>query len=492
MATFTGKPRTAYVQHTDSRVRLFFMSLSSKLKNSNVSESDLQRLPVIMSSLCQFIGTADPHLRQKPEVGHSLESCTKEILPFKVKNTISDVEGRSVILVDTPGYDDSDPLIRDQDRLEIIIKWLKSRPGLKLNGIIVLHDITLARIADNSSIVAHAAMPHPPNVTFVTTKWPSSKPYPKEYEEHEAELQSLLSRAPKVEVKRFDNSAQSVWKIIDDVSPPSGVKSDPRQHLITQLESILNRSKMTVNAKEKRTNLNSILPIASEDFQNLPAIMLLGQTGCGKSSFINVADPHLDHKPQVSDMLASCTKVPQEFKVKNPSNPQKSVILVDTPGLNDSDPLHGDRKQLGVIIDWLKKRPNMKFAGVFYLYDITETRIAHPLRKVVNTVQKEKKDSRSPQTIFLTTKWTSTDFSLCRSREEELRDYLPEGTMKRFNGSADSAWEIIGDICTPPNQLSAQKLWSQLENIRDSFLPAPGENIIVKFFMESIEWIKRP
>lgn len=133
----------------------------------------------------------------------------------------------------------------------------------------------------------------------------------------------------------------------------------------------------------------------------------------------------------------------------------------------------------------------MKFAGVFYLYDITEARITNPLHIVANTT-KEQMDSHPPQTLFLTTKWASMDFGVCRSREEELRNYLPEGTMKRFTGSTESAWGIIGDICTPANLLSAQKLQSQLETIRDGFFPAPGENIIVRFFMELIQWIRNP
>ena len=96
-------------------------------KQRKISLNYLLKLLHCLISLCQFIGTADPHLCQKPEVGHGLESCTKGILPFKVKNTTSDSEGRSVILVDTPGFDDSNLLIRDQDRLEIIMQWLKNK-----------------------------------------------------------------------------------------------------------------------------------------------------------------------------------------------------------------------------------------------------------------------------------------------------------------------------------------------------------------------------
>ena len=129
------------------------------------------------------------------------------------------------------------------------------RPNLKLGGIIILHDITTARIAGSSTLVSPGGMPHPPNVAFVTTKWPASECYLNECVKHEVELQSLLSVVPKMEVKRFDNSAKSAWKIIDDVSPLSGVELDTRRRLLAQLERILNQSKATMHLEAKHTGL---------------------------------------------------------------------------------------------------------------------------------------------------------------------------------------------------------------------------------------------
>lgn len=135
----------------------------------------------------------------------------------------------------------------------------------------------------------------------------------------------------------------------------------------------------------------------------------------------------------------------------------------------------------------------MKFAAVLYLYDITEARVTDPLRVIVNTATREQTESRSPQTMFLTTKWTSTNLRACEAREAELQSYFPEVTMKRFNGNTESAWEIISNICTtPPDLLSARELQRRLENLRDNFFPTPGENIFVKFFMELLEWINCP
>lgn len=95
---------------------------------------------------------------------------------------------------------------------------------MKLNRIIILHDITTARIADSSFLDISAAIPNTSNIAVATTNWPASKSDTKfrDYQKREAELQSL-PKVSKMGVKRFDNSAKSAWNIIDDISPPPAI-----------------------------------------------------------------------------------------------------------------------------------------------------------------------------------------------------------------------------------------------------------------------------
>ncbi len=134
----------------------------------------------------------------------------------------------------------------------------------------------------------------------------------------------------------------------------------------------------------------------------------------------------------------------------------------------------------------------MKFAGIFYLYDITETRNRSPYHAMMNTATRKQKDSRSLQAAFLTTKWLANDLTACECREADLRRDLPRVTMHRFDGSTESAWKIIEGIRTTTYLLSAQELRIRLENLHDNFFPEPGENVFVKFFMELMEWLNRP
>ena len=53
-------------------------------------------------------------------VGHGLESCTTEIKPVIIQHPTE--EDRSIILVDTPGFDDTN--VDDVDILKSIADWL--------------------------------------------------------------------------------------------------------------------------------------------------------------------------------------------------------------------------------------------------------------------------------------------------------------------------------------------------------------------------------
>jgi len=91
-----------------------------------------------------FINTASG---SSLRVGEGLESCTAEIetaSPFYL-------DGRSVTLIDTPGFDDT--VKKDSDILELITEYLASsyREGQKLTGVIYMHRISDFRMGGIST-----------------------------------------------------------------------------------------------------------------------------------------------------------------------------------------------------------------------------------------------------------------------------------------------------------------------------------------------------
>ncbi|KAH7925384.1 hypothetical protein BV22DRAFT_1129049 [Leucogyrophana mollusca] len=186
-------------------------------------------------------------------------------------------------------------------------------------------------------------------------------------------------------------------------------------------------------------------------------ILVLGVTGVGKSSFINSAARSAD-ATVVGHTLTSCTSDIQRVPCTHPGDPARRVILVDTPGFDDT--YVDDFTTLQRIVEGLRSLyvDNMKIAGVIYLHDITQTRFALS-RTAVNTVKHLCGASALKNVILTTTKWNEiSDEALGQRRLEELsaasgswREMLEQGSrVARFEDTAESAWEIIDIIVQNP------------------------------------------
>ena len=89
--------------------------------------------------------TKEISLNNKIRIGHGLEPCTQLIIP-----STFNLDGREIILVDTPGFNDA--VLSDQEIHELIVNWMVTtyRQKTRLKGIIYCHPITNNRIGGSS------------------------------------------------------------------------------------------------------------------------------------------------------------------------------------------------------------------------------------------------------------------------------------------------------------------------------------------------------
>ncbi|KAG6810044.1 hypothetical protein H0H92_013606 [Tricholoma furcatifolium] len=113
---------------------------------------------------------------------------------------------------------------------------------------------------------------------------------------------------------------------------------------------------------------------------NDTAILVLGQVGSGKSSFINSIMGRDVASVNHSFIEGSHTKAITAYAMETPplNWDNGRVVLVDTPGFNASP--GADIQNLQRIIAWLSSsnhsaQPPMVFAAIIYIQEITQSRL---------------------------------------------------------------------------------------------------------------------
>ncbi|KIM82899.1 hypothetical protein PILCRDRAFT_820193 [Piloderma croceum F 1598] len=150
-------------------------------------------------------------------IGHGLRSFTNDIRIVRVNHP---TDGRPVVLVDTPGFDDT--YKSDTDILAMIAAWLVKNYKSKFNltTILYLHDITSSRMKGSTlknlrifgTLCGQKAMP---NVILVTTKWKNItiEEGVQRETELEADFWKDMINAGCV-TARFEGTYESAWSII--------------------------------------------------------------------------------------------------------------------------------------------------------------------------------------------------------------------------------------------------------------------------------------
>ncbi|KAH7122104.1 P-loop containing nucleoside triphosphate hydrolase protein [Dactylonectria estremocensis] len=156
------------------------------------------------------------------EIGHDLQSCTKEIEVATVK-----IDGYEVCLIDTPGFDDTE--LKDTDVLLKIAAWL--REDVRLSGILYSHAIDARRVGGAAkrnlamfqNLVGKDNMR---NVKLVTTMWGCV--------------------TPEVGSHNLDQLSEKFWRPMTDAGAQMGRCANTLEDGERIIQSILRTSPVTL------------------------------------------------------------------------------------------------------------------------------------------------------------------------------------------------------------------------------------------------------
>ncbi|EKM78782.1 hypothetical protein AGABI1DRAFT_114374 [Agaricus bisporus var. burnettii JB137-S8] len=199
--------------------------------------------------------------------------------------------------------------------------------------------------------------------------------------------------------------------------------------------------------------ISSLLPTIDNIQQDdITIIAVVGQTGVGKSTFINTAAGK--EILTIGHGLRPHTLKVQHVECSNPKHyGNRKVIFVDTPAF---DAVSEEKLIEEKLKTWLKSiSKKLRISGILYLHRITDGKLTDPPIIRLALLQELCKDSSRPfpnRVAFVTTMWgklRSEDVG--RQREEELQkhwDKVPRGgggvsRIMRFEDSFDSAWSIV-------------------------------------------------
>ncbi|KAH8714048.1 P-loop containing nucleoside triphosphate hydrolase protein, partial [Phaeosphaeriaceae sp. PMI808] len=182
-------------------------------------------------------------------------------------------------------------------------------------------------------------------------------------------------------------------------------------------------------------------------------IAVMGQTGAGKSSFINwVTGGNLVE----GESLSSCT---QEVQSASTVIDGRAVTLIDTPGFDDSTRFDGEI--LNLIASYLKHSFNRNelLSGVIYLHRITDNRIGGSGKRTMTVLQRMCGPDNFQNIALVTTMWDKlVDQKEGEKNEKELETtgefwgqmISRKAMVSRHYGKKETAFKIVKQIIPKP------------------------------------------
>ncbi|KAF8157122.1 P-loop containing nucleoside triphosphate hydrolase protein [Crassisporium funariophilum] len=365
------------------------------------------------------------------KVGHNLESGTRIINPVRL--SFPEDGGRDIVLVDTPGFDDTNKT--DAEILAMITAWWMDtyHQHITLSGLLYFHRISDNRIGGTSlknlDMFKKLCGENPlEKIILMTTMWDQvdEETGATRYQDLQKDYWSEMSE--RGTTARFMGTRESALSILTPFILKA-IQGKVRLSLSSTTEA---------KVVEKESLLKKDIIIA-----------IMGPTGSGKSTFINIAtglDVGIGHT------LESCTSTVNTIKLSFPEYSECNVVFVDTPGFDDTN--KSDAEILKMIADWLNEtyRQDIYLSGLLYFHRISDNRMGGTPAKNLEMFKALCGTKRLKNVILTTTMWDEVDEATGNARETELKNNYwrkmidHQSKTARFKNTRESAFKILGPL----------------------------------------------
>ncbi|KAG8213034.1 P-loop containing nucleoside triphosphate hydrolase protein [Butyriboletus roseoflavus] len=187
-------------------------------------------------------------------------------------------------------------------------------------------------------------------------------------------------------------------------------------------------------------------PIAASQVSETIYIAVMGSTGSGKTTFINLAS---GSNLREGAGLESCTN---EVQTSIPFHiGRQQVILIDTPGFDDTTLTDTDVLKLIAAYLVTTNKQGARLVGVIYMQRISDLRVGGSARRDFRMFQELCGEEAYPNVIIVTNMWGTVTAEDGNDRERELATknifFKPildkHAKMLRHDNTKQSAHQII-------------------------------------------------
>lgn len=368
-------------------------------------------------------------------VGHRMDPCTREVTWYHAPIPplyAGRLGQRRLILVDTPGFDDS--YLNESEILHQVARWLtRSYDANKVvTGIVYLNDITLQQVfgssrMDLSMLTKLCGESDCKKVVLATSKWDCCLDT-LEGSQQEQELRVKLwgaalergAKVMKIQRKPDDLCAIVSYLVESRIGCDNGHLESENGTLGSAIPTPWPRMKQPIQGPAVE------VPATNAPRSDDIIIAILGQIGAGKSTFINSWLG--EGKAEVGNGLTQCTHHISRYTASRSFPHQgRRIVLVDTPGLDDI-PNERDYEIMRRLAIWMATScsTGADFAGVLYLQNIKQKRGCPGASSHLKDFKRLARASFNNSsldfsTAFVTTQWDGVGKEAGTQRERELK-----------------------------------------------------------------------
>ncbi|KAL0948445.1 hypothetical protein HGRIS_011018 [Hohenbuehelia grisea] len=351
----------------------------------------------------------------------------------------------TVTLIDTPGFDN--PSKSDDEILRNLRQWVMDRGGAKLSGTLLLHSVGGNPIPKNlpERLKAMCKDEFYGKVTIVA--WEAAKPM-HQTEQPEHLYQEAISNKHGAQVERFEDNYDSAWSIISSTVERG---ANPEPALLDHSSRAFSLRKMVrdfIKMVRSMMSGESQLPLSQEVI-----IALMGPSGSGKSSFINAVTGRADQ--EVGDGLAACTTEVKFVAIPPISElPDVNIVLVDTPGLDDTD-------NSGRILEITSKvkatyGKDARLSGILYFHRMSDSPPDVHRQQMHLAMFATLCGSDYRKKMVITTTMGDDVEGIRKENEDRFNHHLStwdeasEVPVQSFTYTPDSGWRVLKDLVGSP------------------------------------------